>query len=558
MRRLAALLVLAAVPGAALAQASPSAFTTGYRYDAAHRVTGTIAPDPDGAGPLHYLAVRNSYDAAGRLVRVEKGELAAWQSEAVAPPAWSGFTVKERVETTYDALDRKAAESAVDPSTGAALTLTQTSYDNVGRLECIAVRMNLAAFGAGTPACQLGAQGSDGPDRITRNWYNEAGELLRVQKAVGVAGLEQDYVTYQYTDDGKQRSVTDANGNRAELIYDGHDRQRRWIFPAASGAKVANQNDYEEYGYDPNGNRTSLRKRDGVTLTYSYDALNRVTQKAVPASATLAAGYTVTYGYDNRSLQLSAAFAGGGSISNSYDNAGRLQAAVTTLAGVPRTISYAYDADGNTYQTSTSAGYVLQSVYDGLDRMTALRQADGTTVATITYDVGGRRSGTGYGPGGTSSAGYGYDQAGRLQAQTHDLLSSGADQSVTFGYNAASQLVSEARLNGAYAANAAQNVNWSYGVNGLNQYTGVGPNTYSYDLNGNLTGDGVSTYVYDAENRLVTRTGGVSLAYDPNGRLWQVTGSSGTTRLEYDGDKLVEEFNGAGTQLRVYAHGPGV
>jgi YD repeat-containing protein len=56
----------------------------------------------------------------------------------------------------------------------------------------------------------------------------------------------------------------------------------------------------------------------------------------------------------------------------------------------------------------------------------------------------------------------------------------------------------------------------------------------------------------------VTRTGGVSLAYDPNGRLWQVTGPSGTTRLEYDGDKLVEEFSGAGTQLRVYAHGPGV
>jgi RHS repeat-associated protein len=49
-----------------------------------------------------------------------------------------------------------------------------------------------------------------------------------------------------------------------------------------------------------------------------------------------------------------------------------------------------------------------------------------------------------------------------------------------------------------------------------------------------------------------------TLTYDPNGRLWQVTGPNGTTRLEYDGDKLVEEFSGAGTQLRVYAHGPGV
>jgi RHS repeat-associated protein len=563
VRGLAALLALGSAPCAAWAQSSPSDFTTGYRYDAAHRVTGTIAPDPDVSGPLHYLAVRNSYDGAGRLTRMEKGELATWQSEAVAPAGWTGFTVKERVDTSYDALDRKVAESATDPATGTALTLTQTSYDSLGRVDCVAVRMNLAAA-LPASACTLAAQGSAGPDRIMHNVWDAGSQLLKVQKAYGVAGVQQDYVAYDYTPDGKQQAVTDANGNRAELTYDGHDRQLRWIFPAASGAKVANQADYEQYGYDPNGNRTSLRKRDGVTLTYSYDALNRVTQKAVPASATGAAGYTVAYAYDNRGLQLSAAFAAGGSISNSYDNAGRLQAAVTTLAGVPRTISYAYDADGNAVQTSTSAGYVLQSVYDGLDRMSALRQADGSTVATIAYDVAGRRSGTGYAPAGTSSAGYGYDGAGRLQAQTHDLLGTGSDQSVTFGYNPASQLVSEARSNDAYAANRAQNVSLSYNVNGLNQYSAVAGNTYLYDANANLSDDGIHTYTYDAENRLVRANDKASgavqatLTYDPNGRLWQVTGSSGTTRLEYDGDKLVEEFNGAGTQLRVYAHGPGV
>jgi RHS repeat-associated protein len=94
-------------------------------------------------------------------------------------------------------------------------------------------------------------------------------------------------------------------------------------------------------------------------------------------------------------------------------------------------------------------------------------------------------------------------------------------------------------------------------VNGLNQYTGVGPNTYGYDLNGNLTSDGTSSYVYDAENRLVSRSGGVTLSYDPNGRLWQVTGPDGTTRFVYDGDRLMEEYTGAGGWLRSYAHGAG-
>jgi hypothetical protein len=41
-----------AVPAAAFGQASPSAFTAATPYDAERRVTGTIAPDPDGDGPL--------------------------------------------------------------------------------------------------------------------------------------------------------------------------------------------------------------------------------------------------------------------------------------------------------------------------------------------------------------------------------------------------------------------------------------------------------------------------------------------------------------------------
>jgi RHS repeat-associated protein len=56
----------------------------------------------------------------------------------------------------------------------------------------------------------------------------------------------------------------------------------------------------------------------------------------------------------------------------------------------------------------------------------------------------------------------------------------------------------------------------------------------------------------------------VSLAYDPNGRLWQLAGPLGVTRFEYDPgsgvrgrlDKLLEEFNTAGNWVRLYAWGP--
>jgi uncharacterized protein RhaS with RHS repeats len=61
----------------------------------------------------------------------------------------------------------------------------------------------------------------------------------------------------------------------------------------------------------------------------------------------------------------------------------------------------------------------------------------------------------------------------------------------------------------------------------------VGPASFAYDANGNLTSDGGTTFAYDVENRLVSASGArnATLAYDPLGRLWQVSGPGGTVRF---------------------------
>ena len=61
------------------------------------------------------------------------------------------------------------------------------------------------------------------------------------------------------------------------------------------------------------------------------------------------------------------------------------------------------------------------------------------------------------------------------------------------------------RTNDAYAWTRPYNVNRTYAVNGLNQYTDApaAPATFAYDANGNLTSDGIDTFIYDVENRLV-------------------------------------------------------
>jgi RHS repeat-associated protein len=565
---LAASLGTLGLSSTAYAQAAASPYTSATRYDAMGRVTGTIAPDPDGTGALKHAASRTTYDPGGRPIKQETGELATWQATAVAPSAWTGFTVLSSVETSYDLMDRKAKVVAKG-SNAAIVSVKQYSYDAVGRLECTAVRMNAATFA--TPpasACTLGTEGADGPDRITKNVYDAAGQLLKVQKAVGTP-LVQDYATYTYSLNGKQTSVKDANGNLASMTYDGHDRQTRWNFPSKTAVNTVSTTDYEEYAYDANGNRTSLRKRDGSIITYQYDALNRNTVKIVPERAGLAATHTrdVYYGYDLRGLQTSARFdsVSGEGIATAYDGFGRILSSTINLDGAARTLAYTYDKNGSRTQVKHPDNQLFNYQYDGLNRMKAYLQGT-TSLGTMTYNNRALMAVMGVGV----PTIYTYDPVGRLSSLAHNLGGTATTHDVTYGmtYNAASQIATRTTSNDVYAYTAELDVDRGYTVNGLNQYTGISTNAggaFGYDPNGNLTYDGVSTYLYDTENRMVQASGpqSATLRYDPMGRLYETSAGSAatTTRMLYDGDELVAEYSapatGSPVLLRRYVHGSG-
>lgn len=109
-------------------------------------------------------------------------------------------------------------------------------------------------------------------------------------------------------------------------------------------------------------NRIAHRKRDGATLTYAYDSLNRMIHKRIPdpnggpAAGASANCYTfasdgndVCYGYDLRGLQTFARFgsAAGTGITNVYDGLGRLTTSTTNMGGISRTLAYGHDLNGN-------------------------------------------------------------------------------------------------------------------------------------------------------------------------------------------------------------------
>ncbi|MGQ3230484.1 MAG: RHS repeat domain-containing protein, partial [Blastomonas fulva] len=517
---------------------------TFYRYDVLGRRTWEIGPKGYNG---HRPATRTSYrESDDQPFTVETGSVTSEHDP--------NLVVVRQVSTTYS--DRRLP---VTSSVVGADIITQTSYDARNRSECVATRMNPGEFGAlPASACTLGTQGSFGADRITRNVYDTESRVLKVQKAVGTS-LQQDHATYTYTLNGNQASVTDAKGNIASMTFDGHDRQIRWNFPSTTTPGVVSGTDYEAYTWDAVGNRTSLRKRDGQMIYYTYDALKRLTLKDVPAS-----GRDVHYGYNLLGLQIYATFDAPWSegIFNSYDAFGQVIASSTTMGGTSRTVSYQYDANGNriltTYPDNVSVvtnreptGRLYYNHIAGGDPL-VYQQYDGAGRATIFY----RWAPGNWGP----STQIGYDAASRPISQQQAFVNGVNNMWTGFNYNPASQLSSRWSSSDAYAFNGYVNVNRGYVTNGLNQYSSAGPASFAYDANGNLTSDSTTNFAYDVENRLVSASGArnVNLSYDPLGRLWQVSGgASGTTRFVYDGDALVAEYDQSGNMLKRYVHGDG-
>jgi RHS repeat-associated protein len=269
----------------------------------------------------------------------------------------------------------------------------------------------------------------------------------------------------------------------------------------------------------------------------------------------------VYYGYDLRGLMTYARFGStsGSGITNAYDGFGRMTSSTNTMGGVSRTVYQGFDADGDRTSVTDPDNNYFDYDYDGLDRLSDVRENAGTTVVSASYDLLGMLSGETR--GGVVST-YAYDPVQRPHSWVDNFPSTSPDVTATFAYNPANQMIVRTTSNDAYIYTGYVDGSTSYSANGLNQYSSVGGNSFAYDPNGNLTTDGTTktSYAYDVENRLITASGGHSatLTYDPLGRLFQVVSGSTTTQFLYDGDQLVAEYDGSsGALLRRYVDGPG-
>jgi RHS repeat-associated protein len=240
----------------------------------------------------------------------------------------------------------------------------------------------------------------------------------------------------------------------------------------------------------------------------------------------------------------------------------RVTSSTLAMAGTSRIVGHQHDRDGNRVRITHPDGSFFPYEYDGAGRFLRVRENGGDVLVGFSYDSAGRRSGLT--SGGTSTA-YGYDPVGRLQSLSHDFAGTSGDQVIGLAYNPAGQILSRSGSNDGYAWLVKDSYTRTYAAaNGLNQYSsassdGAQTASFVYDLNGNLTSDGSTSFVYDVENRLVSASGArnAALVYDPLGRLFETSGgAAGVTRFLHDDDALIGEYDGAGTMVHRYIHGP--
>ena len=290
-------------------------------------------------------------------------------------------------------------------------------------------------------------------------------------------------ITFDYDENGSMYKITDPLGGTMTFDYD--DSRRI--------AKVA-MGDYScTMTYDNIGNIASVT-RNGHTTYYEYNTSGLLT------SLTDANGNQAWMTYDGGDRLTQAVFADGSSLSWGYDEAGKWVSSTTRAGDV---IAYTWSPDGLLTGTSV-AGTQYQYVYNNDGLLTSATGADSVRDLAFEYDARGNLTGLTY-------------RDGTVVAVEPDATGKMASYTIggqTFAYAWQGGRMSSVSVNGTEFASYTRNSE-------LNLTSGNGI-AYEYDALNNITKVGDTTYTYNAVSQIVAKTsaeGVWTYTYDLDGNL---------------------------------------
>ena len=350
--------------------------------------------------------------------------------------------------------------------------------------------------------------------------------------------------------------LEDANTHTTASLFDLASEMTQKTLPDGSLTEART--------YDNNGNLSTITHFNGVTTTYGYDNLNRLTSRATPGETTVSFTYTAT---GKRASMTDAS----GTTNYTYDSMDRLISKETPEG----TLSYTYDAAGHlaSMTSSNANGVSVDYQYDDLNRLSAVidnRLPSGANTTSYTYDSASNVATVTY-PNSVQSQ-FSYDTLNRVSQLVSSV--SGYD----YQRDAIGNLKNVVELNG-------RNVTWTYStlrfllfgseetdsfesrsIAGLAPVSGTFNAddelaSETYDANGNVLTTGGKTFAYDSENHLASmNSGAVTIVYDGDGnRVSKTVGGVATTYLVDDLNptgfpQVVDELTGSAV-TRQYTYG---
>jgi RHS repeat-associated protein len=343
---------------------APFSNSTSYTYDVRGRVTRVDFPD---TGFVSY-----TYDRGGR--RATMSEKVTSQLTRVTTYAYDDYGRLHTVTdgntpsgvTTYD-YDTMSRLTTITDARGEP---TVFHYDAFGRVDQVTY--------AGTPA------------PVETFTYYTTGRLKTRTDRKGVI------TTYTYDDLGRLTQKSYSDGSPAVTFsYDLADRLAsasnaedalNWDYDLAgqvlSEASTANASLVEYPLYDGSGNRITLKLNGSVMLGYEYDdddRLKRITRGT--------ANFDFTY--DAASRRATLANPNGVTTTYAYDVVSRLTSAATKKGNQNRTTStYTYDFVGD--RLTKGGDFSEAYTYDPLDRLKLVKRGN-TTTESYSYDKVGNR-----------------------------------------------------------------------------------------------------------------------------------------------------------------------
>ncbi|WP_161966157.1 RHS repeat-associated core domain-containing protein [Steroidobacter cummioxidans] len=327
------------------------------------------------------------------------------------------------------------------------------------------------------------------------------------------------YLEYTYDAAHRLSDISDAEGNRIHYTLD------------LMGNRTGEQ------AYDPSNALTRTRFR-------VFDALNRL-QKEIGAANT--ANVTTTFGYDNNGNQTSIAAPLGRDSSQGYDELNRLTSATDPLNGGTQ---YGYSVLDQLISVTDPRGLVTEYSYNALGDLEQQTSPD-TGVTTNTYDSGGNLATSTDARGAVST--YTYDALNRV-ATASFATGSNTDPTLTYTYDTGTH--GNGRLTGVADSNHA--LSWTYDAQGrvltAGQAVGSVSKTTSYSyangLRQSMTTPSGQVITYGYTNGKVTSVSvnGTLLVsgilYEPFGPVRQWTWANGALAVRtFDQDGKVTQID---------------